>query len=709
MEKNSDFQRHLREALTAKQMTQAELASKIGVSKAAVSQWISGRKAPESENIQKIAEILGVRAAWLTYGEGEGPSVDLTRERLKYQSETHWVFRPEPFDQGREYGNANVWSLPWDIETLVREACQNSMDAAIDSSAGIELEFGLIRLAGDDLSSFLTALQWEGTSTNLGLHEHIKQSITDAKEQKLGRILKYGLERFERNKEMLLLRIEDRKTSGLTGDEFGSGNFVALCRNNLDSCKASGSAGGAYGLGKAVFWRASQFATVLFCSNLNDPCMDDGQELAQCRLIGRTDLSWHNITKKGVFAGPGWFGKVQEFNQSRRAVSVWENEILASDLYLNLGQNTSTGTVILVVGFHDANSDETPVMSRFTSDIERAVAKNFWPALISGRLNVAIKACDGTNTRANFPVDVSSTQKAYVDMMRRFERGELSEKLKVAGDVVQKPVFLTVPRRKQPPAQTQLTHDAILLVRRDTDDENDDASNQVVFFRGREMIVKTIPLKQIVPGAVPFHAAVICGQAAEDDADALAAEIFLRTAEPPAHNDWTSTPEIKTQYMPGGKRNLDLFFQDVRDKIKDLVRPIYENLDDGPSVLKELLKIRDSEGPQSWGPRIIIDKEKSRVDEAERWVIEATVRVPDDSGWQVAPVLIFAAETGRGKQVDWRLEAIKGCRIEANSLMIPPGTKDAVFRGVSDPKSHPISAKDSAVIVSIKSATSIGE
>ena len=41
---------------------------------------------------------------------------------LDVQQNTGWFFRLTPPDEGRDYGNANVWSLPWDIDTLVREA-----------------------------------------------------------------------------------------------------------------------------------------------------------------------------------------------------------------------------------------------------------------------------------------------------------------------------------------------------------------------------------------------------------------------------------------------------------------------------------------------------------------------------------------------------------------------------------------------------------
>jgi hypothetical protein len=175
---------------------------------------------------------------------------------------TDWFFRRTPPDEGRDYGNANVWSLPWDIDTLVREAGQNSLDVVLDPAVGVEMEFRLTRLTGADLVDFKRAVKWNGSPNVPGLYDHLQGSAKIT--QKLGNILRDGLDFIRETDELVLLRVDDHHTRGLVGEEFGIGNFAALCRNNLDSSKLSETAGGAYGLGKAVFSRASHFATVIF-------------------------------------------------------------------------------------------------------------------------------------------------------------------------------------------------------------------------------------------------------------------------------------------------------------------------------------------------------------------------------------------------------------------------------------------------------------
>src|SRR5438309_1992450 len=165
----------------------------------------------------------------------------------------------------------------------------------------VDVVFKIVRLRGQHLEDFKKAVAWES------LLPHLKASAEI--DQRLGRLIKHNLERLERAKERLLLVVEDRGTLGLIGEEDGEGNFAALVRNNLDSNKQSGTAGGAFGLGKAVLWRMSAFSLVLFSSNLSKPTQAGNQYR---RVMGRCDLPWHECGNgdetSTTCAGPGWFG-----------------------------------------------------------------------------------------------------------------------------------------------------------------------------------------------------------------------------------------------------------------------------------------------------------------------------------------------------------------------------------------------------------------
>jgi transcriptional regulator with XRE-family HTH domain len=52
-----------------RQVTQEEVGSAVGASGQAVGTWETGKKVPSLETITKLAFVLGVRAAWLAFGE----------------------------------------------------------------------------------------------------------------------------------------------------------------------------------------------------------------------------------------------------------------------------------------------------------------------------------------------------------------------------------------------------------------------------------------------------------------------------------------------------------------------------------------------------------------------------------------------------------------------------------------------------------------
>lgn len=78
------FANNLREILNEKGVSQQTLADNIGVSKSAVSFWLSGQKYPSPGKIQKIADYLGVRKSQLI---DETPPVSVEVERVAHKLE----------------------------------------------------------------------------------------------------------------------------------------------------------------------------------------------------------------------------------------------------------------------------------------------------------------------------------------------------------------------------------------------------------------------------------------------------------------------------------------------------------------------------------------------------------------------------------------------------------------------------------------------
>jgi RNA polymerase primary sigma factor len=294
-----------------------------------------------------------------------------------------------------------------------------------------------------------------------------------------------------------------------------------------------------------------------------------------------------------------------------------------------------------------------------------------------------------------------------VNALRRFKEDEINDRLIGDGDVVARPIPLDVPKRLvSHDKHGSMRHEAMLIVRRDSEEELDDLSSHLAVYRGREMVISYISLKHAIPGSAPFRAILLCGEAAgSSDAD-RSAERFLRTAEPPAHNEWKSTPELKAEYAWGANARIKSMLDEAKRVIRDLVRPGQPDLDDGPRELKELLKLS---GPpeKHLFPRISRQEGTIILNEsnAKVWSVQVGVRPPDSKPWRIQPVLKFAVESGGDRPVPWTIEAVERCTVTADGWVnIPEGMREAVFRGKSEPSGHPVTPNEAAVTVSIRSA-----
>lgn len=704
----------LKKALASASITQSKLAALVGTTQSAVSQWLSGKKDPSPENLTDLAKHLNVEWRWLVEGIPPMKVRDQHADREEYRKLTGWGFRKAPPDGARDYGNANVWSLDPGLDVLVREVLQNAKDAAVSVDRKVEVVFRIIALSGKDFSDFREALKWDD------LRKHLDASAEN--KQKLGTLLRNGLERVDAEDQLLLLLIEDSGTSGLTGPERESGHFMALCLNNLDSNKegATTGAGGAFGLGKAVLWRASRLSTVLFCSHLAKP--EDGQ--TQNRIFGRCELAWHQVKGDPPFGGPGWFGRTDD---DRTATSYWGNETLAHDLFLN---REGTGTTACVVGFHDASADVDRDPVDLARKLVEAAAVNFFPALVADKLGVRVEVYDsGQKYRDKNPafaqsVNPDSYVPAAVRMLKAYQEDHTVEQLgDDNNDVAAKEVVLTVPKRSVDPKHAEQEHKAVLLLTpadEDAGPAGSEKQNHLVMFRGHGMVVQQKSLAGLCLGARPFHALLLCGRAPEfvasdvarsnPQAD-LAAEMFLRTAEPPSHNQWAPTPDLKAVYARGCNSRLKAFLEAAAKAVLDLVKPVPKDTGDGPNALKELFRIGAESAPTE-RPRVLDPVATVEGDGHDaRWRVSARVRMKARrTPMKLTPAVYFLAETGTGIPVAWAsLQAEKNCEACGLSLIVPPDTREVRFSGVTDPGSHPIPAADSCVVVDIKKLVPLKE
>lgn len=81
----NNFGQRLKEALEKRNMSASELARRIGVTRGAVSFWLRGETQTVSgPNLMALATTLGIDATWLTTGQGnmDSSEVTMTSEEL---------------------------------------------------------------------------------------------------------------------------------------------------------------------------------------------------------------------------------------------------------------------------------------------------------------------------------------------------------------------------------------------------------------------------------------------------------------------------------------------------------------------------------------------------------------------------------------------------------------------------------------------------
>lgn len=584
-----------------------------------------------------------------------------------------WIFDASPPSGHRRGGDPAEYAFPPTLDAFVREALQNANDQSLPTSlTRAEVHLDLEELSGRELQKFLAALDWKN------LEAHLRGA---AAVKSISRFRRFA-ETLEKRARLTLLRVEDRHTSGLYGEEdSGESNFRALCRDSLLSHKDEG-AGGSYGLGKSVYWAFSEWSTVLFHSCLQV----DGRH----RLIGRVELPSHDAGKAS-FMGPGWFGHAERVKTGERAVSLWDDKAreLARKLHL-VRPDKVTGTTILVVGFRDpTDENDDPDLPDLRRRIRESAARFFWPAMSYQRpLRIFVD---------DEQVVESDEVAAFAATWRR--RGQLDARLEKPGDVVLVQIPVEVPRLRSEKAGP---NDAVcdLLVRLGEPGAPNERTrdSQLAVFRGPGMVVN---YRSTHPGSnLPrFHAILACGVGRAPEQPTAAdqrVEKFLRKCEPPGHDEWNATSSLRMDYVKGGRLALTQLFDAVRKAIHELLTPPQQDAHRGPELLQRrfpLGNVGDPTPTATASPFHFRNLHAEFVD--RRWRFRGVVE-PATPGhaWTATITLKMlgddGSDTGRLKIAEFNLDNPRGSKHESNvdgsvQISAKRTIDELKFDGISEP------------------------
>ena len=567
-----------------------------------------------------------------------------------------WIFDPVPASGALHGGLAQAQVFSNDVDSFVREVLQNSRDQQVSDAGAVRVRFLLEELSTPDLEEFLAGVQWDG------LREHL-DAVAAADQITISPRIRFSLHELDAKRRMRIMRIDDYATRGLTGDEDDNdSNFNALCRHTLITSGGRRESGGSFGIGKSVLWRFSGVSTVLFASRLVEPA---GAE----RFFGRTLLTYH-AADSNEWEGSGWLGARQPRVNGSRAVSVWGHEAanLAAASRLTR-ESEETGTSILIIAFDDPTREVDPPVDEMCREIVASTARWFWPAIIDGQLEVAVEGrVDGES--------VFSATADITDEVRPFVRARAASPAPDArvtdpGDEAERQVALKVPAQRPEQVADALpgAHASGTLRIRLAETGEAALANTVALQRGTGMVVQYFVPRRRSIAEQAFHGSLTIGRAHGDDQSDMAAEQFLRAAEPVAHSQWVGTTDrIHAEYVVGAQKALKEFEDAIADAVGEMLSDPPADTTKGPDALRRLFPLpgtgggsvsrepfhlteghgsllgeewtfggrfsRSSEDPEDWRFRIALELDQEDGSAGERLPISL---VETDAGEPIGP------------------------------------------------------------------------
>jgi hypothetical protein len=590
-----------------------------------------------------------------------------------------WIFDAPPASGARHGGLAQAEVFNKDVDTFIREVLQNARDQQRDPDEPVRVRFRLEEISGADLDSFLSSLCWEDLAEHLdGVAEQGYVTISPR--------IAEGLSLIRRDGRLRILRIDDRGTRGLTGDEDETqSNFNMLCRHTLITGGDRRTSGGSFGLGKSVLWRFSNLSTVLFSSGVTEPSF-------RPRFFGRSLLAWHEA-RGSEWEGSGWLGAPETRPAGERAISIWDDEARETSraLAMDRGVEDDGGTTILILGFDDPSVEDEPDIAQHCQAFVESAARWFWPALLKGQMEIVVEGI--RDDIEIFRRQVLPTPEVNPFVAAEAAQGPFVDRLGTVGDVVEQPIPLRVPPQRpgsvsSPRAAANAT--GVLRLRVAETGETDHP-NTIALQRGSGMVIRYYEPPGGGSADVIFHGSLRVGRALGDSASNLAAEEFLRAAEPVAHSEWVGTTErVKHQYH-GAAAGLREFHDALNAAVRLALRDSPPADTEGPEALRRFFPLPGIGGGSTTrepyrlsGPFGFVDADgwsfggvySSSADQDRDWAFRVALQLEQESGepGENLPIEGLKVSAGRAQQLDGRPDW---------EVTVPAGVQRVQFSGRS--------------------------
>jgi hypothetical protein len=274
---------------------------------------------------------------------------------------------------------------------------------------------------------------------------------------------------------------------------------------------------------------------------------------------------------------------VYKWGGSGRPYSVWGDS--ASSIADELGVGRAEGeygTSVSVLGFCEPGGKTQPSPEDLAPEIAKEASKWFWPAMLQGSLEVSVETDE---SEIEVEPDTHEAVRPFIQCVQK--RNSIREILDQPGDVgLEMPTFEIENKEDTAVEESENTdteNGSVNVYARLADPDNAGSlSNKVALIRGSGMVVKYYDRNRIVYGGRKFHGVVLAGKArpwTDEDPSIADEDIddYLQAAEPPRHDDWEYTKNLKSKYGTDSRSTIVGFQRNViTDAIKDLIRQTRE-------------------------------------------------------------------------------------------------------------------------------------
>lgn len=269
------------------------------------------------------------------------------------ENTSKWRFPKLDYGKRRGYSDGGEENFRENtLESLVREICQNSLDAKKEKATMVLIEFERFKIPTSKIPDK------EGLVKAINGGINIWQE--DDEDDRVVELLK-DYQQIIDGKEIDVLRISDFNTKGLNGvDSTKSTPWNSLVKSTGCSNK-SGSAGGSYGIGKQAAFTCSRIKTIFY----------------------------NTYNEEGIFAyeGTGEFPTLNvdgEDTQGTVYFGIEGNQAVKNNLILNEYERKETGTDIYIFAFQEIEEAD------FLRNIIVNVIENFLLAIYNENLVVRV-------------------------------------------------------------------------------------------------------------------------------------------------------------------------------------------------------------------------------------------------------------------------------------------------------------------------------